>query len=71
MGQIKQFGGPYVVYGLKVDHAASTQNAFLLTFTILTVFIQILLQHSFFLRKMLGTRYGSVGTRFSLILGTR
>ena len=24
-----------------------------------------------FLRKMLGTRYGSVGTRFSLIFGTR
>ena len=23
-----------------------------------------------FLRKMLGTRYGPVGTRFSLILGT-
>ena len=26
---------------------------------------------SFFLRKMLGTRYGFVGTRFSLMLGTR
>jgi len=25
----------------------------------------------FFLREMLGTRYGPVGTRFSLILGTR
>jgi len=25
----------------------------------------------FFLRKMLGTWYGSAGTRFSLILGTR
>jgi len=26
---------------------------------------------SVFVRKMLGTRYGPVGTRFSLILGTR
>jgi len=25
----------------------------------------------FFVRKLLGIRYGSVGTRFSLILGTR
>jgi len=25
----------------------------------------------FLLRKMLGTQYGPVGTRFSLILGTR
>jgi len=34
-----------------------------MTFFCVTLYIS-------FLRKMLGTRYGCVGTRFSLILGT-